>query len=67
LNLVTNKSTNISSNKIINTSAITNNSDCFYILNIKAGPSKLRAKELANIAVDTAKKITKEDLSKVVS
>jgi hypothetical protein len=44
-----------------------NNGDCFYILNIEAEPGKLRAKELADKAVDTAKKITKGDLSKVVS
>jgi hypothetical protein len=65
LNLVTDESTNISSNRIINTSTITINGDCFYISNIKAEPSKLRAKELADQAVNTAKKITKGDLLKV--
>jgi hypothetical protein len=66
LNLVTDESINISGNRIINTSAITNNSNCFYILNIEAEPGKLRAEELVDKAVDTAEKITKKDLSKVV-
>jgi hypothetical protein len=67
LNLVTDESTNISGNRIINTSAITNNGDCFYISNIEAEPGKLGAEELADMAVDTVKKITKGDLSKVAS
>jgi len=54
------------SNKIINTSTLTNNSNFFYILNIKVEPSKLEAEELADQAVDTAKKVTKGDLLKVV-
>lgn len=67
LNLVTDKSTNISGHRIINTFTITNNSDCFYISNIELEPGKLRAEELAKQAVSTAKKITDGDLSKVAS
>jgi ferredoxin-fold anticodon binding domain-containing protein len=67
LNLVIDESTNISNNRIINTSTITNNGNCFYILNIKVELSKLKAEELVDKAVDIAKKITKEDLPKVVS
>ena len=65
LNLVTNESTNISGCRIINTSAITNNSDCYYILNIEPKPGKLGAEELAMQAIKTAKGITNRDLSKV--
>ena len=61
LNLVINESTNISRHRIINTFAITNNSNCFYILNIKLETSKLKAKELAKQAVFIAKKITNKD------
>jgi hypothetical protein len=67
LNLVTDESTDISSRRIVNTSAITNNGNCYYILNIELEPSKLRAEELTMQAVKTAKGITNGDLSKVAS
>jgi hypothetical protein len=67
INLVTDKSTNIASYRIINTSRITNNSNCFYISNIKANASKLGAIELTNNVVATARKATNRDLSKVAS
>jgi hypothetical protein len=65
INLVTDESTNIASHRIINTSAITNNSDCFYISNIEADAGKLGAKELTNIAVITVRKVTNKDLYKI--
>ena len=49
------ESTNIASHRIINTSIVTNNSNCFYISNIEADLSKLGAKELAIGAVEIAK------------
>jgi hypothetical protein len=64
---VTDESTNVSSCKIINTSTITNNGDCYYISNIELDPSKLEAEELAKQAVKIAKRITNGDLSKVAS
>jgi len=67
LNLVIDESTNVSGSRIINTSAITNNSNCYYISNVKPGPGKLRAEELAEHVVETAKRITDRDLSKVAS
>jgi hypothetical protein len=67
LNLVTDKSTNVFGCRIINTSAITNNGDCYYISNIELDPSKLGAEELAKQAVKTAKRIIDGDLSKVAS
>jgi hypothetical protein len=64
---VTDESTNISSNRIINTSAVTNNSDSFYILNVEAPLGKIGADELAEHSITTARKITYRDLSKVAS
>jgi hypothetical protein len=48
LSVVIDESINISSHRIINTSLITNNKDCFYISNIKAEVRKLRAKEVTS-------------------
>ena len=67
INLVTDESTDIASHRIINTSGITNNGDCFYISNIEANAGKLGAVELTNNTVATARKATNGDLSKVVS
>ena len=64
LNLVIDESTHIAGYRIINTSAIANNSNCFYISSIKANIGKLGVEELAIAAV---KKITNRDLSKVGS
>ena len=64
---MTDESTNVSGCRIINTSAITNNSDCYYISNLEPEPGKLRAEELTVQAVKTAKRITDGDLSKVAS
>jgi hypothetical protein len=64
LNVVTDESTNISNNRIINTSVVTNNSNCFYISNIKAEPRKLGAKELVDTVIKIVKRITHKDLSK---
>jgi 23S rRNA A1618 N6-methylase RlmF len=65
LNLVTDKSTNISNNRIINTSVITNNSSSFYISNLKAELRKLGAKEVVDHTITQAKKFTKGDLLKL--
>lgn len=65
INLVTDESTNIAGHRIINTSRITNNGDCFYISNIEANAGKLGAVELTNNAVATARKAINGDLSKV--
>jgi hypothetical protein len=64
---VTDESTDVSGRRIINTSAITNNGNCYYISNIEPEPGKLRAEELVEYAVETAKRITHGDLSKVAS
>jgi hypothetical protein len=64
LNLVTDKSTNSSGYRIINTSVITNNSNCFFISNVKAKPRKLGAQEISEEAINTVTKIIHRDLSK---
>lgn len=64
MNLVTDESTGISNNRIINTSVITNNSSSFYISNIEAEPRKLGAEEVVDHTITQAKKFTKGDLSK---
>jgi hypothetical protein len=66
LNLVTDESTNISNNRIINTSVIIYNSSSFYISNIEAEPGKLGAEEVVDYTITQAKKFTKGDLSKLV-
>lgn len=66
LNLVTDESTNISSYRIINTSVITNNNNCFYISNIKAKLRKLRVEEIIEEAIITVKKIIYRNLLKQV-
>jgi hypothetical protein len=67
LNLVTDESTDISNNRIINTFVITNNSSFFYISNLEAEPGKLGAEEVIDHAIAQAKKFTKGDLSKLAS
>ena len=67
LNMITDESTDISGNRIINTCAMTSSGDCFYISNIEAEAGKLGADELADHAISTAEQITNGDLSKVVS
>jgi len=67
LNLVTDKSTNISNHRIINTFVITNNGDCFYISNVEAEARKLGAEEITEQAIKTVIRITHRDLSKWAS
>ena len=67
LNLITDESTDISRHRIINTSVVTNNGDCFNISNIEAQPGKLTAEELIEGAVEIAIQITNRDLSKIGS
>jgi len=64
---VTDKSTNISNHRIINTSVITNNSNCFYISNVEAEARKLGAEEITEQAIKTVIRITHRDLSKWAS
>jgi hypothetical protein len=61
---VINELTNISNHRIINTFVITNNSNCFFISNVKAEARKLRAKEITKQVVKTVTRITHKDLSK---
>jgi hypothetical protein len=61
---VTDESTNISNDRIINTFVITNNYNCFYISNVKAEVRKLRAVKVTDHVVKTVKKITHKDLLK---
>jgi hypothetical protein len=67
LNIVTDESTDISGNRIINTSMITTSGDSFYISNLEAEVGKLGAEEWAEYTIKTAKQITNGDLSKVSS
>lgn len=65
LYLIINKSTNISKNKIINTLIVLPFSKFFYQLNIKAPPSKIKAKELIDYIYKTIKEITNSQLLKI--
>jgi len=66
LNIVTNEFTNISSNRIVNTSIITTSSNCFYISNLEAKAGKLRVEELAEYIITITKQVTNSNLSKVL-
>lgn len=67
LNIITDESTDISGNRIINTSMITTSGDCFYISNLEAKAGRLGAEELAEHTVAIAKQVTNGNLSKVSS
>jgi hypothetical protein len=67
LHIITDESTNICSNRIINTSTITTSGDCFYISNTEAPAGKLGAEELVQHTINTVQQITKGDLSKIAS
>jgi Protein of unknown function (DUF 659) len=65
--LVTDESTDIGSNRIINTSVVTSTAESFYWSNIEAQEGAMGAKELAVHAVKMAKEVTHNDLSKWAS
>ena len=67
MNIITNKSTNISSNRIVNTSIITTSGNCFYISNIEAEAGKLGAEELTEYTITIAKQAINSNLSKILS
>ena len=67
LNIVTDESTDISKNRIINTSVVTNSGDSFFWSNIEADEGKMGADELAAHAIEATKDITNGQLSKVTS
>jgi hypothetical protein len=48
LNIIMDESTGISGNRIINTSAMTDSGDCFYISHIEAEARELGVDELAD-------------------
>lgn len=62
-NLVTDESTDISGHRIINTSVLTNNGDCFFISNVEAKAGKLGAQEIAEEAINTVTRIAHGDPS----
>jgi len=61
---VTDESTDISGYRIINTSVLTNNGNCFFISNVKAKAGKLGAQEITKEAINTVTRIAYRDLSK---
>jgi hypothetical protein len=65
--LVIDESTNISLNRIINTSIITSSGESFYWSNMEAVVGKIGAKELAEHTIQVTKEITHGDISKVAS
>src|ERR1700722_3760008 len=67
LSLVIDESTNISKNRIINTSVVLPSSKSFYWSNIEANVGKMGAEELTDHIIKTAKDITNTQLSKIVS
>lgn len=60
--LVTDESTNIATNRVINTSVVTHNAESFYQSNIEAKEGTIGAKELVAYTIGQAKEITKGDL-----
>ena len=64
--MIIDESTNISSNRIINTYTITSLSNCFYISNIEVEARKLGVDKLADYAILIVEQITNRDLLKVV-
>lgn len=67
LNLITDESTDISGNRIINTSITTTTGDSFYISNLEAKAARLGAEELAEHTITIAKQVTNGNLSKISS
>jgi hypothetical protein len=65
--LVTDESTDIATNRVINTSVVTNTAESFYWSNIEAKEGTIGAKELATYMIKQAKEITDGDLSKWAS
>jgi hypothetical protein len=64
LGIITDESTNINTNRIINTSVVTRSGDFYYWSNIEAKERILDTKELADYTIKQAREIIDNDFSK---
>jgi hypothetical protein len=67
LGIITDESTNINTNRIINTSVVTSSGDSYYWSNIEAKEGTLGAKELADHTIKQAREIMDNDFSRWAS
>ena len=67
LHITIDESTNVSTNRIINTSVVTNLGDSFYQSNTKAEVGKLGVDKLACYIIEAASQISNRDILKVAS